>query len=419
MRLGQRSFETILRRLEQLIMPDQYAAAREAYISELNLDDLNDVVVELQELDASLPEAVTALLELRIGRAYELIVADPAWRQRRIDVRSLLVAMSKIRVAYWLRTLAMECAAWIHRPFGWDPLDNADRPGIVRYGAVYNRVHLEKRRLQAVVQSFESRAQDIPWSEVIKQPPVGWMDCSADAGSDWETIAHRAVVQLHLWHRAHGDDLEAVVTSKMKVIANWLEDFSNKMAERAPTSKTWNVRVANLSGASTLVVFYHAARYAIAWTNEGGNNRKDRSPSGNGSGIDELIDWRMTSKLMADYPLPKLEKDRGVAVGRAFTLLRYAIVDDENMLSSPFQKATLADGSVLHIRSQADAEKAHGRRYTFDELWGALPGAASIPNEISRAANVRKVKSLADMDPPMALAMNRVLDDFMAGVTAS
>lgn len=101
-----RTFLDIKTHLDRLMMTDAQADARDIFREQVGLEDSHFTADLLYQLDRTEPGKVTALLELRFRRAEQLPTSDPSGKTPSYW-GSLLKEMFRIRVAFWLRTIAM------------------------------------------------------------------------------------------------------------------------------------------------------------------------------------------------------------------------------------------------------------------------------------------------------------------------
>ncbi|WP_156167245.1 hypothetical protein [Sphingomonas sp. Ag1] len=394
---GARSFAAIATRLRHLIMPEGQGDARVAFVEALMIDNPEDTAARLMNLQQDCPEAVTALLELRIGDAYREMRNNPQWCQRPRECREIVTAMCHIRLAYWLRSIAMEGAASLHRPYGWAPLDTADADDAVRYGPVYKRFGRELDRVAAVVELYKS-GQAVSIKKLLS-----WNGDREASARQWNNICLRAHVHEQEWRRVHGDDLENVLRTSIARATARYADMKARARWQRPTNKTGNMRVANLSGVAPQELLFHAARQVVAWTTVPKN-------------IDELVTWVMTAPRFRERcPLPDFGRDQAENAARTYITLRFAFIDDDNMLPMSLRKFTRSDGSSVEMRSQADALRERGRRFTFDELMTALPDKPRL--EVARKSETRTHQRVADLTPPMRMVLSRHLAWLQDGLT--
>lgn len=295
-------------------MPEEQKEARDAFVDALAIEDLEDTAARLSALQRDCPEAVTALLELRIRDAHEAMLDHPEWYQRPACRREIVTAMCHVRLAYWLRSIALDSAARLHRPYGWAPLDTADADDAVRYGPVWQRFDRELKRVTTVIELYDSGRLTS-----LDEFPC-WGANTASSHKQWKDIVLRAHVHEREWRRVHGHDLERILRQRIARLKGEFADLKARADEQRPTEQTRNMRVANLLGVDPQELLFHAARQVVAWTTVDANT-------------DELVDWLMTpASSRPAFPLPSFHKAQADAAQRAFITLRFALINDDNML---------------------------------------------------------------------------------------
>ncbi len=105
---GVRCFAAIATHLRHLIMPEEQGDARNAFVEALGIDEPEDIAARLLDLQRHCPQAVTAMLELRIGDAYQAMRNNLHWCRRPLESRDIVTAMFHIRLACWLRNIATD-----------------------------------------------------------------------------------------------------------------------------------------------------------------------------------------------------------------------------------------------------------------------------------------------------------------------
>lgn len=432
---GPRNQESFASWIGNLVMPAACAEARDDYIDALELDDPEMVAETLMELEDIDPEVVTALLELRIGRAYDLMISRGIWSYDRLapepaDARDyILRTMFHVWIARWLRTEAVLCASKLRRPLGWHPLDHADRPDMVRYGVLHRRYMRELRRVEEVIKLYRSGAGSVgdlargdagAWLETVCGVPSWHEDLvmsDARSQSQWDGIVRRAEVQLEGWQARHEHEFKPILDQQIRFIELELFGLRAQAEERWPTGTTFNMRVANERFVDPLAHLYHPARFAVAWTRHPVDD--DHANTDAVIPIEQALKWLKTAPSNPhDCPHPAMEKNDADAVVNVFNILRFAIVSDDNMVPWRLRSQLIDNGSgqpkVVQVTSQFQAARVRGRPFTFEELYSAFLADPKRRCEVRKRVNVRKNKALSDFEWPMHGAVRRSLG-FLAG----
>ncbi len=251
--------------------------------------------------------------------------------------------------------------------------------------------------MAAVVELYES-GQTVS----IKKLP-SWNGDREASARQWYDICLRAHVHEQEWRRVHGEDLENVLRTSIARATARYADMKARAHQQRPTNKTRNMRVANLNDVAPQELLFNSARQVVAWTS-GTKNSYD------------LATWVMAPpRFRGQFPLPGVGKHQAGAAQKAFFTLRFALIDDDNMLPGSLRKFTRSDGSSVAMRSQADALRERGRRFTFDELMTALPDKPRL--EVARKSETRTHQRVADLAPPMRMVLSRHLAWLQDGLT--
>lgn len=418
-----RTVDGMTAHIARLILPDSCADARELMTEILYLDDPCDIALSLVELQEQAPDAVTALLELRIDDAFDSIdlIADPDARH---GIDDLLVPMTKVRAAFIARCLAARIGQEVHAPFGWAPLDHLNPKGPPRLGTILKQAFADLERLERVLALYREgrhaivRTTDPKLARLFGDDPglkvtLGVIGRDASAmetrflrGTD---LHMRAVVQQAIWRREHGDCLEdmiedriAEIQAKTRQCRNRLESFAGAYDQQGAK------HASNLCAIAPLDRLGVIANLLIAWTAErptgGANDATD-----NRCGADRYVDW-LRGRKSGPQPLPKIYPGHEESSHNMFALLRFVSVDDENMLPEACRR--VIDPRTLkqvYLRSQDDAKRVRGRAYSFDELWEGYSTAKTPESEPKLRADAlcahprrslpsRKAKALAEID---------------------
>ena len=407
---------TIQKRVEQLIMPARHWDARAKYIELLGIDDVSDIAYLLIDAYRHAPDVVRALLELRIRDAADLM-KQVAYLS---GSRELLRAMLGVRVAFWLRRVAMACAARLRRPFGWRPLDEGDPAGMGRYGPTHR---LFTRQLELVERAFQlyrgvpfeirslNQSQASATCAAALLPPA----CLPAVDQFFELDLHlRAHVQLAIWRRKHGAELEKELEKEVRRIEVKLKEMREQLATQAPARRTENKRCGNLGSVEPLVLLFTAARFAYAWTREPRTADQKKKckfavcPQRRG-GVKSAVSRLISGRASTGFQNLGLCCEETTIAQDIFMLLRFTVVEDPQMLSAELpEMADHRTGPSVWARSQDEAELLFGRRFTFRELWGAYEKSGRR-TEITRKADL-KAKSLGAFHPDMRIELVALLD---------
>lgn len=315
-------------------------------------------------------------------------------------------------------------------------LDRSDLADAVRYGPIHRKLIEELKLTQAVVSLYQSGAPagmlaqvrrvsksctaslalfQLSAADILEDLRKSWVRVQSQAELDVMAtirsygLEERAQVQLKVWQQECGDRLPAMLDTIIDRIRNRLEFLRAVLEHVQPTAKTTNKRVANKGNVEPLVLLYHLSRLAVAWTHEppdyDGKNTTNVAPVRK-SGVDQYVEW-LTSPdhRRTRPPIPAFHWNKAGDALRVFSLLRLAIVEDDNMLPQALRQR-FRDESGVEIKSQAGAIRVFGSRLPFSELRNAIDLSAELRSEIVRKANPRKYRSPADFPGKLRRAFN-------------
>lgn len=387
--------------LLRLIANDELADARGVIAPCLGIEELHQTASSLVELDAVDPEIVTALLELRCGRAALLLKerasapgSDPSFGYDFAYYKSLIEDIARVRIAYCLRGEAMMAAAQIHSPFNWSALDDLDKAkgaGSLRLFTLMAELKHNLRLFQHALQLYKKASYKPIVSGLLVYSPITGRERIAvnfsglnspvkTAAFDNLDIEVRARVQLALWRAAHGEQLESILATTLDQIGEYVANLEKGLANLQANSSPNNI-VGNLNRANAGARLYEAAAEAIAWT-------ADPIPQ---KGDDEY--WEDTASLDAHLnPLAiaieavmQSSRDRAIvisvpasrnghkeAVAELFMAMRLAFLQDDEAL--PLKLREVEDPSTGTRRSfkfHGRVAAIRGRKYTFKQQWEA------------------------------------------------
>lgn len=365
--------------LDRLIAPDEMAAARDLIAERLGIGERNEIADDLETLNDVAPEIVSALLELRIGRAERLFddglfaVECHAERETLDEYRHLSQSMARVRVAYLLRCEAMKAAARIHAHFGWSVLDDLEASGIggsLRVVTLLDRVERELALIEYVLAVYRNPT-------TVTTPPACLLSKAASTTSaetvlpaslrflDAMDIERRAHVQQAIWRMEHGTALEMLVRAQADEISRYLVRMRASM--EAYRHNHGNTLVTNLGPVNAGAQLYLAIREAVAWTRE----------STSVSGINAETPIALVLKAIRkhgtarrDIRLPKVGRDDASTIDELFVIYRIAFLQDNEVLPPKLRRVTDPNtGIVINVKTHERAAKVLGRCYTFDEQW--------------------------------------------------
>ena len=420
---GPRDVDSFSEWLDDLKMPRAFLDARPHYVDALNLEPSADIATVLVQLDKIDSEVVTALLELRPRRAFNLMRARNIWCHNHFNPNPyydrcyLLKAIFGICVARWLRIEAMLCASKLRRPIGWYPLDHADRPDMVRYGPLYSRFMRELRKVKEVIKLYRSGANishivDDAEAGTLLQQVLGLPSWFKELGesedrsySQWNGLYRRAQNQQTVWQLRHGIDFKAILDNQIELIERKLTSFEVQAKLQKPTRSSFNKRVGNICFVDPLVRFYQLARFAVAWTDHSFSQNHDK-PSTGTDALEQALNWLGTAPVDPyACPHPALQKIHSWRLTNVVAILRFAVISDDNVIPGSLrsERPTACKGQTENTvaTSQFQVACAHGHVFSFNELYDAFQGNRENRCEIRKRANVRKNKSLSDFKTPM------------------
>ena len=397
-----RTPEAIASYLERLIAPDELAYAREIIRDYLGIADPEDNAAALAELARTEPEIVTALLELRIGRAQRLF--NSAQRYRPVsdqgpklpEYKVLLEEIARIAIAYQLRMIATDCARQIHTPYGWNALDHLERPaaaGTLRLGTLVKAMRKEIALVERAFALFkQSCPRRVDYGVLAASPlspkavpqitfaQVGLQVDSRDR-DEFEAIglADRARVQLALWRLEHGDDLAPLLAETIKAMRRDLMQLTHRLDARCPPNKS-NSIAGNDGRTPAAVRLHFAVEEAVAWTAEPVSHadeerldlwdRLSNQPVPQ-SAIAVALDYQDSARFReGDLPKPRLQHEHAFCVGMLFTVLRFAFLQDNDVLPLSLRRVSNpVTGRTKSAKTPDRVAKIVGSPYSFRKLW--------------------------------------------------
>lgn len=397
----ERTPEAIASYLERLIAPDEVAYARSIIRDYLGIDDPEANAAALAELARVEPEIVTALLELRIGRAQRLF--RRAWWPRRknntsptlADYEILLEELARIAIAYQLRMIAADCARQIHAPYRWDMLDQLERSaatGTLRIGTLVKAMRKEIALAEKAFALFKkSRRRRVDHGVLAcsplaleKGPHISFaqvglqIDHQKCAEFEGRGLADRARVQLALWQREHGDDLEPLLAATIQSMRLHLKQLKRSLDARCRPNKS-NAIAGNDGRTPAAVRLHFAVEQAVAWTAEPVSHADEEqtdfytavSRPVRRSAIAAALAWQQTgSSNNSDMPKPRLQHEHAFCVSVLFTVFRFAFLQDNEML--PRKLRVVKDpvsGQMKEAKTHDRVQQITGRPYSFRKLW--------------------------------------------------
>ena len=365
--------------LDRLIAPDEMAAARDLIAERLGIGERNEIADDLETLNHVAPEIVSALLELRIGRAERLFddslfaVECDAERETLDGYRHLSQSMARVRIAYLLRCEAMKAAARIHAHFGWSVLDDLESSAIggsLRVVTLLDRVERELALVEYVVAVYRN-------STTVTTPPACLLRKAAPTVSaetvlpaslrflDAMDIERRAHVQQAIWRMEHGTALEMLVRAQA-------DDISKYLVRMRTSIETYrynhgNTLVTNLGHVNAGAQLYLATREAVAWA------RESTSVSGVNAETSIALVLKAINKhgtARRYFRFPKVDRDDANTIDELFVIYRFAFLQDNEVLPPKLRRVTdPKTGVKTNVKTHERAAKVLGRRYTFDEQW--------------------------------------------------
>ncbi len=408
----QRNRGDIRRWLRRLIMPDDCAAARVVIIDVLSLCPLGSLAQLTTDLDALLPEAVTALLELRVSAAEALIKA--AARESRSDTADdrlapgdfdfLVEEYHRVRIAFLLRSKAQRLAARLHSPFNWSALDELDGSLTLRFGTFKTYLQSELARCERALALYTAGRPQLVWlpskclsgsQPVLTTTTVSFPSrpCPAGSTAEFEVLELdvRAHVQLAIWRAEHGDEFEELLDRTIADIKHQLAELTRLLEQENHHS---NIRVGHIRRVSQGVELYLASQEAIAWVNEPVDRREvDRiepeldlllayarklhpSRSDRVNGIVAALLWaREHPDRRGLCPAPAIHRDHADMVHDLFSIYRFCFLHDDELLPVSMRSLIATDGIQFTVKTQAQVREARGTRYSFSEFWRARQSA--------------------------------------------
>lgn len=420
--------------IETLVMPGACPTIRDAYGDALNVDDPAETAATLKNFDQSDARFVTALLELRIGLAADLM---RAWDNNSIEkfvfaeAKDLLGSMLRVRIAYWLRAEATLCASKLRRPLAWFPLDHADRPDMVRYGPVRQRFEREKHRFKDIAKLYRSGAGHIAgladdevgaWLERDLGVATWYEDLETSdtrSQTQWNEVAERGRQFERNWKKRHGAKFESILDKQISLFEEEIAKFETNLFRDDELEISYSMQLGNVLFCFPLTHLFHVTRFAIAWTCEvRTDHHTGLTPN---PSFTEQIAERLGAAAINCTTLrhPPLNKNHAGRVSEVVAILRYAVVKDNNVIPGALRKHLVSsrDGQLkeVYVKSQFEAARDLGKPFSFAELVGA---SESDPKrcEIRKRANVRKNKCLVDFEEPMRGAVQESLTGLLEGL---
>lgn len=389
-----RSKAGILSHLRALILPACYQAegALETYCVALDIHEPAETAGHLAELARTHPEAVASLLRLDSVSAARALLTEP-WE----SIRTLVVEMEKIRIAFVLRTIAEEMGDLLHDPYRWDSFRQGLSGG-PRLSFPFRQIEYETKILERVLFLYLRNRRD--WrppaglrpkrgniadflSRPILNRPTSKREALFLRDTELESIGRSL---LEDWREEHGEELEDRLEMKLLSSLRRLEKLEGDIEKHRADYGTKGL-AANAGPVPPLLRLMIAARFAVAWCRtppSEADHAKDASDNVGWLERQAPIEMAIRSLARSENTICKVEPHFHLAgpARLAFTVLRYIFVDDANMVPAHLRREF-----GMAIRSQADAERSLGRRFGFDELMPRGEDTKVAPMEIDKAYN--------------------------------
>lgn len=274
-----------------------------------------------------------------------------------------------------------------------------------------DRLKREVARTESVINVFESgrgppailtKAGVAHWLEANLSSPSWAADgktCTPESQEQWSDIVARALEQQEIWQHAHGENLVYILRRSIKPIKRLLRHFKQKLEKRKQKYE-YNTRLGNANGLEPLLLLYHCCRFAVAWT------FSYTCPSH----VDVFSNSFSKSSQTGFLVLPKLHKAHATEVLDLFSILRFAFMNDDNILPADLRKLRINGKGKPMLKSQANALHHLGEEFTFAELWQAYNSGSPKDSAIVRKARPRVTKTLDHFPSPMKGVVTLALD---------
>ena len=392
----QRSPAGIALHLGRLILPDEAADLRDRVADLVGMtgpDELGDEIAALNDLA---PEVATALLELRPGRAWRLLkmrIAERAADPELHFYESLIREIARLRVLYRLQLDAHSCAFPLHAPFGWAALDGLAKQGTLRMHEVLNAFRAELKLIERAFDLYlDHERRPLSPLSIALVPPVASMTSvfglaainlpvsNRDAAPfRIHDLEERARVQLAIWRRLHGPNLEYLLGCEIRHRRKQLNRLSRLIEAKARRLGP-NTVMGNADAENPGLMLWFAIEASVAWTAEqvlhaerdeaqATSDALVSDPAGPGAAIGKAVRMmQMASGTMADMS-PASHPDHSFIVAELFDIYRVVFLKDDEMLPASLRQVRdRVTGKSITIRSHATAAEHRGRPYTHDEI---------------------------------------------------
>lgn len=239
-------------------------------------------------------------------------------------------------------------------------------------------------------------------------------------------LIDRARVQLALWRREHGDNLEPLLDRTIVGMRDTLARLSDAL-KPWETAGDHNRTAGNRNRTAAGVRLHFAVEEAVAWTAEPVSHRDEKRSDPGDCGITsarenernaitDALEWVGAPKPEdGELPTPEHQFEHAFTRGNLFMALRFAFLQDNEMLPRKLRNVVDAmTGKHIMVKTHDKAARTRGAPFSFLELWTALEEeryhkAGAIPENATYAARSvayqldyemkREAKALRDRPP--------------------
>lgn len=383
--------------LGRLILPDDAADLRDRVADLVGMTEPDELGEEITALHELAPEVATALLELRPGRAWALLkirIANGAADPELHHYESVITEIARLRVLYRLQLDADACAAPLHAPFGWAALDGLAKQGTLRMHKVLSAFRAELKLIEKAFDLYlDHERRPLSPPSVSLTPPVASMTSmfvlaainlpvsSRDAAPfRIQDLEDRARVQLAIWRRLHGANLEyflgCEIRHRRKQLLRLRRAIEAKARRLGP-----NTVIGNADAENAGLILWFAIEASVAWTAEqvlhadrdeaqATSDALVADPAGPGAAIGRAVRiMQVAPGKMADLARPTSHPDHAFIVAELFDIYRVVFLRDDEMLPASLRQVRdRVTGESITIRSHVTATEHLGKPYTHDEI---------------------------------------------------
>ncbi len=386
--------------LGRLILPDAAANLRDRVADLVGMTEPDELGAEIAGLNELAPEVATALLELRPGLAWALLKTRTAYDAADPELHHyepLITEIARLRVLYRLQLDADACSAPLHAPFGWAGLDGLAQQGTLRMHEALGAFRAELKLIERAFDLYlDHERRPLSPSSIALVPPVASMTSVFGlaainlpvsnrhaASFRIHDLEDRARVQLAIWRRLHGPNLEYFLGCEIRHRKKQLVRLSRAIEAKARRLGP-NAVLGNADSENAGLILWFAIVASVAWTAEqvlhadrdevqATSDALVDDPVGPGAAIGKAVRMmQAASGKMADVFRPASHPDHAFIVAELFDIYRVIYLRDDEMLPGSLRQVRdRVTGEPITVRSHATAAEHLGRPYTHDEILAA------------------------------------------------